>query len=128
MKTKDKKVKEFDTVKTFREVKEIISKDIQVMAKKLPPYVNPTGVIQDLFRKIQEPAMFKNYFKTATRNLSKNTFFTTQSIAVCVCFFCSVYQHRTPAVRIRTLQEKICSQPIENKRIVFWPNPCFVLS
>ena len=31
MKTKDKKVKEFDTVKTFREIKEKISKDIQGM-------------------------------------------------------------------------------------------------
>lgn len=32
MKTKDKKVKEFDTVKTFREIKEKISKDIQGMS------------------------------------------------------------------------------------------------
>ncbi len=31
MKTKDKKVKDFDTVKTFREIKEKISKDIQGM-------------------------------------------------------------------------------------------------
>ena len=31
MKTKDKKVKEFDTVKTFREIKDKISKDIQEM-------------------------------------------------------------------------------------------------
>jgi hypothetical protein len=31
MKTTDKKVKEFDTVKTFREIKENISKDIQGM-------------------------------------------------------------------------------------------------
>ena len=31
MKTKDKKVKDFDTVKTFREIKENISKDIQSM-------------------------------------------------------------------------------------------------
>jgi len=31
MKTKDRKVKEFDTVKTFREIKEKISKDIQGM-------------------------------------------------------------------------------------------------
>lgn len=29
MKTKDKKVKDFDTVKTFREIKEKISMDIQ---------------------------------------------------------------------------------------------------
>ncbi|WPP51559.1 ABC transporter permease [Catalinimonas niigatensis] len=33
-----------------------------------------------MFRKIQEPAMFKNYFKTAARNLSKNTFFTTLNV------------------------------------------------
>jgi putative ABC transport system permease protein len=26
------------------------------------------------------PAMFKNYFKTATRNLSKNKFFTTLNV------------------------------------------------
>lgn len=31
MKTKDKKVKDFDTVKTFREIKEKISMDIQGM-------------------------------------------------------------------------------------------------
>jgi hypothetical protein len=31
MKTKDKKIKEFDTVKTFREIKEKISKEIQGM-------------------------------------------------------------------------------------------------
>ncbi len=31
MKTKDKKVKDFDTVKTFREIKENISKDIAGM-------------------------------------------------------------------------------------------------
>jgi hypothetical protein len=31
MKTKDKKIKEFDTVKTFREIKEKISKEIQEM-------------------------------------------------------------------------------------------------
>ncbi len=31
MKTKDKKVKEFDTVETFREIKEKISKDIYGM-------------------------------------------------------------------------------------------------
>lgn len=31
MKTKDKKVKDFDTVKTFREIKEKISIDIQGM-------------------------------------------------------------------------------------------------
>ena len=50
------------------------------MAKELPPYVNSTGQIQDLFRKIKEPAMFKSYFKTATRNLSKNTFFTALNV------------------------------------------------
>ncbi len=31
MKMKDKKIKDFDTVKTFREIKENISKDIQGM-------------------------------------------------------------------------------------------------
>ena len=31
MKTTDKKLKEFDTVKTFREIKDKISKDIQGM-------------------------------------------------------------------------------------------------
>lgn len=31
MKTKDKKTKDFDTIKTFREIKENISKDIQGM-------------------------------------------------------------------------------------------------
>jgi len=31
MKTKDKKIKEFDTVKTFREIKEKISKEIHGM-------------------------------------------------------------------------------------------------
>jgi hypothetical protein len=31
MKTNDKKIKEFDTVKTFREIKEKISKEIQGM-------------------------------------------------------------------------------------------------
>jgi len=31
MKTKNKKIKEFDTVKTFREIKEKISKEIQGM-------------------------------------------------------------------------------------------------
>ena len=31
MKTTDKKIKEFDTVKTFREIKDKISKDIQGM-------------------------------------------------------------------------------------------------
>ena len=31
MKTKNKKIKDFDTVKTFRKIKEKISKDIQGM-------------------------------------------------------------------------------------------------
>ena len=44
------------------------------MAKKLPSYINANG-IQNLFRKILEPGMFKNYFKTATRNLSKKQIF-----------------------------------------------------
>jgi putative ABC transport system permease protein len=46
------------------------------MKKKLPPYENPPG----LLRKILEPAMFKNYFKTATRNLAKNKFFTILNV------------------------------------------------
>ena len=49
------------------------------MAKKLPSYINANG-IQNLFRKILEPGMFKNYFKTATRNLSKNKFFTILNV------------------------------------------------
>ncbi len=49
------------------------------MAKKLP-HVNATGRLQDLFRTMREPAMFKTYFKTATRNLSKNTLFTTLNV------------------------------------------------
>ena len=32
MRTKDKKVKDFDTVKTFRDIKEKISNDIQGMS------------------------------------------------------------------------------------------------
>ena len=50
------------------------------MAKKLPSYINANGQVQNLFRKVIEPAMFKNYFKTATRNLSKNKFFTTLNV------------------------------------------------
>ena len=41
MKTKDKKTKDFDTVKTFREIKEGISKDIQGMSfEQLTAYLN----------------------------------------------------------------------------------------
>ena len=41
MKTKDKKVKEFDTVKTLREIKEKISKDIRGMNfKQLKAYLD----------------------------------------------------------------------------------------
>jgi hypothetical protein len=41
MKTKDKKVKDFDTVKTFREIKDKISKDIQGMDfEQLTAYLN----------------------------------------------------------------------------------------
>jgi hypothetical protein len=41
MKTKDKKIKDFDTVKTFREIKEKISKDIQGMDfAELTAYLN----------------------------------------------------------------------------------------
>ena len=43
MKTKDRKVKEFDTVKTFREIKEKISKDIQGMTfEQLKVYLDRT--------------------------------------------------------------------------------------
>ncbi len=49
------------------------------MAKK-SPHVNASGRLQDLFITMREPAMFKTYFKTATRNLSKNTLFTTLNV------------------------------------------------
>ena len=43
MKTTDKKIKEFDTVKTFREIKEKISKDIQGMSfEQLKAYLDKT--------------------------------------------------------------------------------------
>ncbi|WP_020607001.1 hypothetical protein [Spirosoma spitsbergense] len=43
METTDKKVKEFDTVKTFREIKEKISKDIQGMTfEQLNAYLDKT--------------------------------------------------------------------------------------
>lgn len=43
MKTTDKKVKEFDTVKTFREIKDKISKDIQGMTfEQLKEYLEKT--------------------------------------------------------------------------------------
>jgi hypothetical protein len=43
MKTKDKKIKDFDTVKTFREIKEKISKDIQGMTfEQLKAYLDKT--------------------------------------------------------------------------------------
>lgn len=43
MKTTDRKVKEFDTVKTFREIKENISKDIQGMTfEQLQVYLDKT--------------------------------------------------------------------------------------
>ena len=43
MKTTDKKIKEFDTVKTFREIKDKISKDIQGMTfEQLKEYLNKT--------------------------------------------------------------------------------------
>jgi hypothetical protein len=45
MKTKDKKVKGFDTVKTFREIKDKISKDIQGMNfEQLTAYLNKTKI------------------------------------------------------------------------------------
>ena len=43
MKTKNKKEKEFDTVKTFREIKDNISKDIQGMTfDELKAYLDRT--------------------------------------------------------------------------------------
>ena len=43
MKTTDKKSKEFDTVKTFREIKDSISKDIKGMTfKQLKEYLDKT--------------------------------------------------------------------------------------
>jgi hypothetical protein len=43
MKTKDKKTKDFDTVKTFREIKTKISNDIQGMNfEQLTAYLNKT--------------------------------------------------------------------------------------
>ena len=43
MKTKDKKIKDFDTVKTFREIKDKISKDIGGMNfEQLTAYLNST--------------------------------------------------------------------------------------
>jgi hypothetical protein len=41
MKTKDKKIKDFDTVKTFRQIKTKISTDIQGMTfEQLTEYLN----------------------------------------------------------------------------------------
>jgi hypothetical protein len=41
MKTKDKKTKDFDTVKTFRDIKDKITKDIQDMNfEQLTAYLN----------------------------------------------------------------------------------------
>ena len=43
MKTTDKKIKEFDTVKTFREIKDKISQDIQGMTyEQLKEYLDKT--------------------------------------------------------------------------------------
>jgi hypothetical protein len=43
MKTSDKKIKEFDTVKTFREIKDNISKEIQGMTfEQLKTYLDKT--------------------------------------------------------------------------------------
>jgi hypothetical protein len=45
MKTTDKKTKDFDTVKTFREIKDQISKDIQGMNfEQLKAYLDKTKV------------------------------------------------------------------------------------
>jgi hypothetical protein len=49
MKTTDKKIKEFDTVQTFREIKDEISKDIQGMNfEQLNEYLNKTKLKQKL--------------------------------------------------------------------------------
>lgn len=49
MKTTDKKIKEFDTVKTFREIKDKISRDIQGMNfEQLNEYLNKTKFKQKL--------------------------------------------------------------------------------
>lgn len=43
MKTTDKKIKEFDTVKTFREIKNKVSKEIQGMTfEQLKAYLDRT--------------------------------------------------------------------------------------
>ncbi len=43
MKTTDKKIKEFDTVKTFREIKNKVSKEIQGMTfEQLKAYLDKT--------------------------------------------------------------------------------------
>ena len=47
MKTSDKKIKEFDTVKTFREIKDNISKEIQGMTfEQLKAYLDKTKLKQ----------------------------------------------------------------------------------
>ncbi len=50
------------------------------MAQKSTLLSNLPRHIQDLFRTLHHPAILKNYFKTATRNLSKNKFFTTLNV------------------------------------------------
>lgn len=51
MKTTDKKVKEFDTVKTFREIKEQIAKDIQGMNfEQFQAYLDKTRLNSNLKR------------------------------------------------------------------------------
>ena len=45
MKTTDKKIKEFDTVKTFREIKNKVSKEIQGMTfEQLKAYLDKTKI------------------------------------------------------------------------------------
>jgi hypothetical protein len=46
MKTNEKKIKDFDTVKTFREIKDNISKDIQGMNyEQLKAYLDKTKLL-----------------------------------------------------------------------------------
>lgn len=50
------------------------------MARTLTSHSNLTQHIQGVIRTIPHPAILSNYFKTATRNLSKNKFFTSLNV------------------------------------------------
>lgn len=50
------------------------------MVKKSPSGSNAVRQIQNRLRKIIDASMFKNYFKTARRNLLKNKFFTSLNV------------------------------------------------